>query len=385
MLAFLGGITLRGFSKREVREELNRLSHGGARLAPYSFAYRLVNQESCIFKFNVSPNSNPPTNIHVLIGRNGVGKTTILKNLTKAFLGMSESEVGTLSYLECDPNVIGPSIPSQEFATLSFVSFSAFDDFDLHEHLEESEDGNFSYIGLKNRDGSNKGTTELVSEFIYYLELCWKKSLSFRWKKVLSHLNTDPIIKQSEIVALILESYLQQDELDGSKLEQIKTKFCKLSSGHKIVFLTLTALVSMVEQNSLVLFDEPEAHLHPPLLSAFIRAVSTLMIDRNAVAIMATHSPVILQETPKSCVSILSRVGAIQKIESPKIETFGENVGTLTREVFKLEVTQAGFYQLIEKISRGAGNLDALFELFDDQLGSEAKMLAMSIFFNKDE
>ena len=109
------------------------------------------------------------------------------------------------------------------------------------------------------------------------------------------------------------------------------------------------------------------------------------MIDRNAVAIMATHSPVILQETPKSCVSILSRVGAIQKIESPKIETFGENVGTLTREVFKLEVTQAGFYQLIEKISRGAGNLDALFELFDDQLGSEAKMLAMSIFFNKDE
>ena len=221
---------LRGFSKREVREELNRLSHGGARLAPYSFAYRLVNQESCIFKFNVSPNSNPPTNIHVLIGRNGVGKTTILKNLTKAFLGMSESEVGTLSYLECDPNVIGPSIPSQEFATLSFVSFSAFDDFDLHEHLEESEDGNFSYIGLKNRDGSNKGTTELVSEFIYYLELCWKKSLSFRWKKVLSHLNTDPIIKQSEIVALILESYLQQDELDGSKLEQIKTKFCSISN-----------------------------------------------------------------------------------------------------------------------------------------------------------
>ena len=64
----------------------------------------------------------------------------------------------------------------------------------------------------------------------------------------------------------------------------------------------MTHLADRVAERTLVLIDEPETHLHPPLLSAFVRAMSDLLIDRNGVAIIATHSPVVLQETPRTCV-----------------------------------------------------------------------------------
>lgn len=54
-----------------------------------------------------------------------------------------------------------------------------------------------------------------------------------------------------------------------------------------------------------------------------------------------------LQEVPKNCVWKLRRHGTTLLAERPEMETFGENVGTLTREVFGLEVTEAGFHQLL--------------------------------------
>jgi predicted ATP-dependent endonuclease of OLD family len=64
----------------------------------------------------------------------------------------------------------------------------------------------------------------------------------------------------------------------------------------------VTRLVESVEERTLVLLDEPESHLHPPLLSAFVRALSDLLVNRNGAAIIATHSPVVLQEVPRECV-----------------------------------------------------------------------------------
>ncbi|MDT9120903.1 AAA family ATPase, partial [Escherichia coli] len=75
----------------------------------------------------------------------------------------------------------------------------------------------------------------------------------------------------------------------------------RMSSGHAIVLFTITRLVDVVGEKSLVLFDEPEVHLHPPLLSAFLRTLCDLLDARNGVAIIPTHSPVVLQEVPKSC------------------------------------------------------------------------------------
>jgi predicted ATP-dependent endonuclease of OLD family len=104
----------------------------------------------------------------------------------------------------------------------------------------------------------------------------------------------------------------------------------------------MTHLAEQVDERTLVPIDEPETHLHPPLLSAFIRALSDLLVDRNGVAIIATHLPVVLQEVPRTCVWKLRRSGSLLTAAPPEIETFGENVGVLTREAFGLEVTRSG-------------------------------------------
>jgi hypothetical protein len=66
----------------------------------------------------------------------------------------------------------------------------------------------------------------------------------------------------------------------------------------------------------------------------------------------------------------------------PNVETFGENVGTLTHEVFGLEVTDTGFHQMIkEHITKRGLSYDQLLSLFKNQIGSEGMAIANAIAY----
>ena len=134
----------------------------------------------------------------------------------------------------------------------------------------------------------------------------------------------------------------------------------------------------------MVLIDEPESHLHPPLLSAFTRALSDLLVSRNAVAIVATHSPVVLQEVPKSCVSILRRTRLISKVDRPERETFAENVGVLTREVFGLEVSKSGFHNVLADSVVNGYSYEQIESEYDEQLGFEGKAILRAMIASRD-
>ena len=121
--------------------------------------------------------------------------------------------------------------------------------------------------------------------------------------------------------------------------------------------------------------DEPESHLHPPLLSAFTRAVSELLSNRNGVAIIATHSPVVVQEVPRSCVWTMERSRAEGTTARLQLETFGENVGVLTQEIFGLEVTRSGFHDLLQQAVEKGKTFDAIIEEYKGRLGFEAQAL----------
>ena len=116
-----------------------------------------------------------------------------------------------------------------------------------------------------------------------------------------------------------------------------------------------------------------------------MRALSDLLTDRNGAAIIATHSPVILQEVPKSCAWLIDRSGPVLTVERPSIETFGENVGILTREVFQLEVTHAGYHRLLADAVRNYGTYEAVLHHFNSQLGGEAKAVARGLVVNRDD
>jgi hypothetical protein len=96
------------------------------------------------------------------------------------------------------------------------------------------------------------------------------------------------------------------------------------------------------------------------LFSAFIHALSDLLNNRNAIAIIATHSPVVIQELPSSCVWQVYRTGSAVSLQRTELETFGENVGVLTREIFGLEAVKSGFHDLLAKLVINGGSYEEI-------------------------
>lgn len=214
------------------------------------------------------------------------------------------------------------------------------------------------------------------------VRLCRNGARAARWRHALEMLEADPIFKDADVAALADDMQTNADDdsdIAHDFARRASSLFRRLSSGHKIVLLTITRLVETVEERSLVLIDEPETHLHPPLLSAFVRSLSDLLINRNGVAIIATHSPVVLQEVSRSCIWKVRRSGNVTEVDRPGIETFGENVGVLTREVFGLEVTQSGFHRLLANAVDNDQHYDIVVNDFDGQLGDEARALIRAL------
>lgn len=366
---------LREISSAAVTGRLHRLAHGLVQLTPYSFSYRWPvgdGDTHDTLDFQVVPHRKPPTNIHVVIGRNGAGKTRLLHGMGSALVGGHDAEhVGRFLVGSDDAT-------ANDIANVVSVTFSAFDPFDpLPETATRNHEIKYSYVGLRHEpvDGQRaitKGADELAEEFAASLRRCSVGARRRRWLHAVKTLSGDPNFAESELHRLVAPESDLTEDADGVHFDQAVSVFRQLSSGHSIVLLTMTKLVEKVDERTIVLLDEPESHLHPPLLSAFVRALSDLLTDRNGIAVVATHSPVVLQEVPATCVRVIERSGSAREVFEPSLETFGENVGTLTREVFGLEVTSTGFHALLAAEARRADSYEEASAAFDHQLGGEA-------------
>lgn len=383
---------LRDIEIKTVRERFHNLAIGQAALTRYGFSFELPGNPGAlapapILDFAVTPGTLPATNIHVLIGRNGVGKTRSFEALAHTLLGIPPDNpnqpAGRLRNT-MQPAHAWVAVPQEDdpgFTGLVTVSFSAFDSKGpLHPPPECKK--RYSYIGLVADRSSPefsansvrlrvKSLVELADEFARSVVACREGVRRSRWKTALESLQADPLFEEANVTALA--------ELEAVEIEsRARNLFLRLSSGHAAVLLSITLLVERVEEKSLVLVDEPEGHLHPPLLSAFVRALSQLLVDRNGVAIIATHSPVVLQEVPRSCVWKLGRAGYQARADRPERETFGENLSVLTREVFGLEVTQTGFHKMITDLAPGQ-SYEQVLDAFGGQLGAEGRALARAL------
>lgn len=371
---------LRDTSISTVTNQYRRIATGGARLSNYSFSYYFpqdkVKTSPSKIDFKVIAEHNPPTNIQIIIGRNGVGKSHLLNGMIDSLLNGQSSEDVNGKF------VLNELIQTESFSNLVCVTFSAFDEFQFHSKQINTQI-KYHYVGLKNLEkikevtGNSETNANFADEFTSSIGFIISTSKKSRWKAAVKQLESDPIFKDENFVELV-------DNYNSLNLKPIQEKFAKLSSGHKIILLTITKLVELLHEKSLVFFDEPETHLHPPLLSSFIRALSELFTNRNAVCIMSTHSPIVLQEVPNSCVFKLSRKGAVAKFENLELETFGENIGVLTNDIFGLEVSDSGFYNVLKDLVNKNGSYEEALQSISQELGIEGRAILRSLFFDKE-
>lgn len=389
---------MRNVSRSTIEQQFRRILRDEAPLTNYNFFYeKAANARYSGIKveFQVEPNTKPSTNIHILIGRNGVGKTTLLNNMVDALLPDrgAVDETGYFSTSSPWSWAGATALHEDYFAGVVSVSFSAFDPFTPPEDQPDANSGmRYYYVGLKKRvvqQGRDqwvlKDKGDLCRDFTSSLKLCFSLiAKKDRWVNAVRKLESDFNFAEMDLLQLtdVYANDLSETKLQFSEIAS--ALFGRMSSGHAIVLLSVTKLVETVEEKTLVLLDEPESHLHPPLLSAFTRALSDLLVNRNGVAIIATHSPVVLQEVPKSCVSILRRTRLISNVDRPESETFAENVGVLTREVFGLEVSKSGFHNLLATSVEEGKSYEEIELEYQNQLGFEGKAILRSMVLIRD-
>ena len=105
-----------------------------------------------------------------------------------------------------------------------------------------------------------------------------------------------------------LQESLYEDIIDFELLSYQKNciaGFLSLSTGHKFLLHSFARVLAYIDENCLILFDEPENHLHPPLLSFMLAEFRNLLHKFRSVMFISTHSPIILQETFASNVLVV--------------------------------------------------------------------------------
>ena len=263
----------------------------------------------------------------MLIGENAAGKTHALDRLALALSGARrEGEVS----------------PTPGLARVLAVSFSAFDDFPI----PKWDDALYDYSGLRNFDFSNpwqnRGRVDVERAYTLLKEqrrILVEKGRVQEWRDVLTCAGVSPEKVEFDL------------ELSSALAERNST----LSAGQTCVAFVFTNLVAKLQPRSLVLFDEPELHTHPRMLSGVMRGLSRLLDQYDSFAILSTHSPIVLQEIPARSVRIFERLGedledSIMISAYPR-ESFGAPLDEIERFAFRIDAEERNFQQRLEELA----------------------------------
>lgn len=343
-----------------------------------------------------------PERIAVVTGRNGSGKSTLLARLARVLhASQGDRQLAELKRL----GTIEP--PGIGFSRVITITYSAFDTFQVpgtndEERLQIIKDvrggkGRYVFaglrdiareleirIGLSGPDGSGglddrvaldrqsqtflKSAEQLADEYARNIEVIFTDNRENLLLRVLKIILADP-------------SFSDVPENSPRKLLDLdaRSTFMSWSTGHKIVMHAAVILVAHTQPKSIVLVDEPESHLHPPLLAAFMHAVRTVLEQQDAFAIIATHSPVVVQETLGRHVSVVNRIGSVISIVAPRIETYGESIGEIADEVFGLHPGATDYHATFRAMVETGLNLDEIEAYFDRGLSLQARAYVMSL------
>ncbi len=263
--------------------------------------------------------------IKALIGENGSGKSSILYSLAKAL----HDEGGKLFKDGHRP----------DFSKVIAISYSIFDNLF---NLTKNSSFNFIYCGLRSRNN------ELLSE----------KDKENRLKLSLNEIEYKGRVHayHETLVEVIDSSMLAGIFPTGDKID--KTQFLanikKMSSGQAMITSIVTELFAHIRDNSLILFDEPEVHLHANAITRLMRILFEICNEFNSACIVATHSAVILQELLARNVMVVEQDVDTQEpyVRGMNTETLGENLTTITEDIFGRANIDKHYGEVIQRLIR---------------------------------
>jgi ABC-type multidrug transport system ATPase subunit len=297
----------------------------------YSFKYTFkpkYSSETIEVAFDFNSKEELPSRIFAIIGKNGTGKTQLLTSLP-------------LNIAKKEDNFFSPRTPL--FSKVIAISYSLFDNFEIPKKTSKF---NYIYCGLRDE---NKDLLTPMKQLLRFHKTNAKIFTLKRveeWRNILSNFIDEEIINEF-IVETTNSSNKKEYTYQREKFNLVKNK---LSSGQHILLYTISEIVSNIRRDSLLLFDEPETHLHPNAISQLMNIIYELAHKFESYCIITTHSPLIIQELLSKNVFILEKDENIPYIKKIGIESFGENLTTLTEEVFGNKEISKQYKKIIKRL-----------------------------------
>jgi ABC-type sugar transport system ATPase subunit len=357
---------------------------------------------------NIENNINS-RRINVLVGENGVGKSHALLALVRSITGIDST---------------GDSLPF--FHKIICIAYSPFENFytknGIATALHETHVGpikkdskikkerrrlnvnSYAYIGFKKEDGDFSLTWPAVHSVISLLKLLsydadnrwWRGKSKFDqlFEALNRHIEFDAIgikIRNGDFAYINKENQekikIEFDQLEANQgvnffLNGVKVN---LSSGQNIYAYMLPSLMAEIEDESLVLIDEPELYLHPTLEIALLDMLKTVLSVTKSYAVIATHSPVMVREIDKDAVSILRKREGRTAVHRPPFQTLGESTDRISGEVFDDYYTNKPFQKSITDLIRDQNISIGDIEKISARVGDEALAYAITILSDTED
>lgn len=318
----------------------------------FNYRYKPPYSENAInFNFDFKYDTDFEHRIYALIGKNGTGKTKFLSSLAKS---LSEKE--SKSFVPRKP----------VFGKVFTVSYSFFDRFEIP---KSDSLFNYVYCGLKKRDGAWKNDEELLSDFYKTAETIKLKKLENEWFEILGNF-LEPVILEK---IFSREAFTNEQKFSETKFNDVKMF---LSSGQNILLYLISEILAEIRFDSLILFDEPETHLHPNAISNLVNTLYNLVNRFQSFCIIATHSSQIIQEIPARNIFILEREDDVAYVRGMERESLGENLTIINQEIFGNKEVQRYYQTLIKKfIAEGKSSEEIIEKLESDELPVTSNIL----------
>lgn len=288
-----------------------------------------------IVEFRI-PKKTYNSNQWAIIGPNGAGKTTFLQNLTEEIL---RSRVYKVLYINLAPIKDGYS-----------------DKFKFWSQRSNS----FKILGYWDIVGKSKAYAQFKKNY----RIASMKNMALM-REYFSMLENDSVLKKM----------VQNWDFESTSPTITENNFYDLSVGHKIVLSILAFIAAESVSNMVLIFDEPENFLHPPLTSALINSIGKITKASGGISIFATHSPVVIQEIPRDSVWQLSIIEGNPFIAHPAIETYGSNLSRILENIFNLEFSDSGFYREIKNLVEKGYSREKIIHELGGSIGDRAAMV----------
>jgi predicted ATPase len=325
----------------------------------FSFSTRIGNAtDDHKLKFDFTEKAELPFRIKVLIGKNGTGKTQYIAKLASTLSGYDIQGEFSTKYLP-------------PFSRVIAISYSLFDRFP---RPKQTKTYSYYYCGFQ----SGKG-------------FLTENQIHARVKKAFSILEKSRRIQLfGRYLSLVLSDEIANDILDIDFTELNSKEFAlydnsgnsKYSSGQIVMILILAEVLAYITEESLLIIDEPETHLHPNSISLFINVINKILDRFNSYAIISTHSPQVIQEVPSKDIVIVERIENTPSTRGLDIESFGENLNTITERIFQTISHDEYYRTFLIQLSK-TRSYDQIIVLFEENslpLSLNAKIFLQSLY-----